>query len=107
MVKMNSLPVIFRNQAVKEQLDRICRENDVALLALFGSFLRGRPNAKSDVDILIRFHHPQGKSLLDLIRTERQMGKVFKRKVDLLTPEALSPYFRNRVLKTMRVIYEG
>ena len=106
MVKMNSLPARFRKKAVGEHLDRICEQNDVVFLALFGSFAHGRQTVRSDVDLLVKFDKTKDKSLLDLIRAEREMKKVFHRKVDLVTEKSLSPYLRKSVLKSLRVIYE-
>ncbi len=106
MVKINSLPVLFRGKDMEQKLEKVCGDNDVSLLALFGSFVHGQATRKSDVDLVVQFDHPTDKSLLDLIRTERQMGRVFKRKVDLVTLNSLSPYIKKDVLRTMRVIYE-
>lgn len=106
MVKINSLPIKFRKKNIGDQLDRICEENDVVFLALFGSFAQGRETAKSDLDLLVKFDKSKGKSLLDLIRAQRQMKKVFRRKVDLVTENSLSPYLKKNILKSLRVIYE-
>ena len=106
MVKIGSLPRVFRGKGVKDGLEKICLANDVSFLALFGSFVNGNPTHKSDVDLLVKFNRMQDRSLLDLIRTEREMGRVLKRKVDLVTADGISPYFKNDVVKTMRVIYK-
>lgn len=106
MVKMNSLPARFRKKAVGDQLNRICEQNDVVFLALFGSFAKNRQTVRSDVDLLVKFDKLKDKSLLDLIRAEREMKKVFHCKVDLVTEKSLSPYLRKNVLKSLRVIYE-
>ena len=80
--------------------------NLVVFLALFGSFAHGRQTVRSDVDLLVKFDKTKDKSLLDLIRAEREMKKVFHRKVDLVTEKSLSPYLRKSVLNSLRVIYE-
>jgi predicted nucleotidyltransferase len=43
---------------------------------------------------------------LDLIHAESQLKKLFRRKVDLLTIGSISPYLREEVLNSMKVIYE-
>ena len=106
MVKINYLPQEFRRKTVKEKLERVCEENDIVFLALFGSFAVGKPNKKSDVDILVKFDEAKRKTLLDLIHTENEMKKLFKRDVDLLTEGSLGPYLKNNILKSMRVVYE-
>ncbi|MEW6026343.1 MAG: nucleotidyltransferase family protein [Planctomycetota bacterium] len=106
MIKVNHLPNTFRTRAIRERIEKVCRQNDVVFMALFGSFARGQQTPKSDIDILIRFDSSREKSLLDLIHTENEMRKVFKRKVDLLSQESISPYLRNEILRSMKVVYE-
>lgn len=106
MVKIGNLPEEFNKQTVKERLKKICKKNDVILLALFGSFVRGEQKKKSDIDILIKFDTSKEKSLLDLIHTENELKELFGKKVDLLTQESISPYLRNEIISSMKVIYE-
>lgn len=106
MVKIDNLPEQFNRQTVKERLKNICEKNDVILLALFGSFVRGEQKKKSDIDILVKFDASKEKSLLDLIRLENELKEIFGRKVDLLTQESISPYLRNEILNSMKIIYE-
>jgi len=86
------------------QLIDICRQNDVSMIGVFGSMARGEAKQKSDIDLIIRFS--KRKSLLALVRLERELSEALGRKVDLLTEGALSPYLRERILKEMRVVYE-
>jgi predicted nucleotidyltransferase len=75
-------------------------------MAIFGSFVRGKQNRKSDIDIAIEFERNSQKSLLDLVRIENELRKVFKRKVDLGIFSSLSPYIIEDVKREMQVIYE-
>jgi hypothetical protein len=81
----------------------ICRRNDVSMLGIFGSMARGDSKKKSDIDLLVRFS--KRKSLLAVVRLERELTEALGRKVDLLTEGALSPYLRERILSEMRVVY--
>jgi uncharacterized protein len=83
----------------------ICRENDVAMLGVFGSMARGEANDQSDIDLLVEFS--KRKSLLALVALERKMSAAVGRKVDLLTEAAISPYLRDRIKRDLRVIYEA
>jgi len=58
---------------------RICRNNDISFLGLFGSYSRGEQNEKSDIDFLANFS--RRKSLLDHVRIERELSKVLGIKV--------------------------
>jgi len=82
----------------------ICRQNDVSMIGVFGSMARGEANKKSDIDLIVRFS--KRKSLLALVRLERELSTALGRKVDLLTEAAISPYLRDAILKDMRVVYE-
>ncbi|MBN2119154.1 MAG: nucleotidyltransferase family protein [Anaerolineales bacterium] len=86
------------------QLIDICRQNDVSMIGVFGSMARGDARKKSDIDLIVRFS--KRKSLLAVVRLERELSEALGRKVDLLTEAALSPYLRERILKEMRVVYE-
>ena len=88
----------------RERVEEICRRNDIDTLLLFGSVARGEETEESDVDLLVRFARP--KSLLDLVRIEREFSEALGRKVDLLTEGALSPYLRERILGEAAVLYE-
>jgi uncharacterized protein len=81
----------------------ICRQNDVAMVGIFGSMARGEAKATSDIDLLVRFS--TRKSLLSVVRLERELSEALNRKVDLLTEAAISPYLRERILKEVRVVY--
>lgn len=83
----------------------ICRDNDVAMLGVFGSMARGEATDQSDIDLLVEFS--TRKSLLALVSLERKMSSALDRKVDLLTEAAISPYLRDRVKRDLTVIYEA
>lgn len=88
----------------KTKLARLCEQNDIAFLGVFGSFARGELTSKSDVDFLVRFS--QRKSLLDLVKAQRQFKEALGRDVDLLTEGSISPYLIDRIKDEVRVIYE-
>ena len=87
------------------RLIAICRKNDVSLIGVFGSVARGEATEKSDIDLLVRFSGR--KSLLALVRLERELSAALNRKVDLLTEPAISPYLRDGILHDLQVIYEA
>jgi len=83
----------------------ICRANDAEMIAVFGSTARGDATPESDVDLLVRFS--RRKSLLALIRLERELSAALGRKVDLLTEASISPLIRQRILGELKVLYEA
>ena len=86
-----------------EKLIQICRENDVAMLGVFGSMARGEATEQSDIDLLVKFSERKG--LLAHVRLERILSESLDRNVDLLTEAAISPYIRENILKDLQVIY--
>ena len=80
------------------------KEYNVQYIALFGSRARGDAKRDSDFDFLVRFERP--KSLLKVIHMERQLSRMLKRKVDLVTEGALNPLLKNSVLEDAKVLYE-
>lgn len=52
-----------------DRLEEVCRSHDIALLRIFGSGAWDEASADSDVDFLVEF--TTRKSLLDLVRAER------------------------------------
>ena len=87
------------------KLADVCRRNDVTRLRVFGSYARGEATGTSDVDLIADFSAP--KSLLDIVRIEREMSAALGLTVDLLTEGAISPYIRERIADDLQVIYEA
>jgi predicted nucleotidyltransferase len=105
-IEIQNLPEELRRKGVEEKLAEICRKNDIVFMAVFGSFARGEQNRRSDIDIAVEFDRNGEKSLLDLVRIENGLRKIFRRKVDLVVLRSLSPYIIEDVKKEMLVIYE-
>jgi predicted nucleotidyltransferase len=105
-IEIQNLPERLRRKVLEEKLAEICQKNDIVFMAIFGSFVKGEHNRKSDIDIAIDFERSREKSLLDLVRIENELRWVFKRKVDLGIFSNLNPYIIEDVKKQMRIIYE-
>lgn len=94
------LNLVKNNKAIRE----ICEKNGITFVGVFGSIARKEDNEQSDVDLLISFEVE--KSLLDLVRLEREFAQVVGRDVDLLTKSSLSKYLRKQIESDIRVIYD-
>ncbi|MBW2989461.1 nucleotidyltransferase family protein [Candidatus Woesearchaeota archaeon] len=79
------------------------KKQGVKKIALFGSYARNNETPKSDVDILVEFKRK--KSLLELIRIERELSEKSGVKIDLLTTKSVNPLIADSIKKEMRVIY--
>jgi predicted nucleotidyltransferase len=105
-IEIKNLPEELRRKGLEEKLAEICQKNDIVFMAIFGSFVRGEQKRRSDIDIAIEFERSSEKSLLDLVRIENELRRVFKRKVDLGIFSSLNPYIIEDVKKEMRIVYE-
>lgn len=87
------------------QLADFCRRHHIRRLALFGSALRDDFRPDSDVDVLVEFEpgHVPG---LAFFTIETELSELLGRRVDLNTPQFLSPYFRDAVLAEAEVQYD-
>ena len=92
------------------QIDRagiaeFCRKHHIRKLAFFGSVLRDDFRPDSDVDMLVEFE-PEDMPGLAFFAMEAELSEMLGRKVDLNTPQFLSPYFRDKVVAEAVVQYE-
>lgn len=87
------------------QLADFCVRHDVANLSLFGSQLHGDARPDSDIDLLVEFLPDAHPSLFDLGGMIMELRQLLGRDVDLRTPDDLSPYFRNHVLREAKLLY--
>lgn len=86
-------------------LHKVPGRDRIRRVSLFGSYARGATHEGSDIDLLIKFSAPVG--FFDLVRVQRDLERSLQRKIDLVTPGALSPYFRGEVLRTAVPVYES
>jgi predicted nucleotidyltransferase len=87
------------------EIAEFCRRNGIRRLSFFGSVLSDRFSDASDVDILVEFEPDRRVGYFGLAAMERELSQVVGRKVDLRTPDELSRYFRDDVLRAARVQY--
>ena len=78
----------------------VCARYRIRKLSLFGSVLRGTARAESDVDLLVEFEPGATPTLLDMAAIEGELSSLLGgRRVDLRTPQDLSRYFRDEVVR--------
>ncbi len=90
----------------KIKIDELCRRHHIVRLAFFGSVLRDDFRPDSDVDILVEFY-PEHIPGLAFFRIELELSELLGRKVDLQTPNFLSPLIRNKILQESLVQYDA
>ena len=91
-----------------DALAALCRRHRIRKLSLFGSALKGVARPDSDVDFLVEFEPAATPSLFDLADIERELSTLLGgRRVDVRTPQDLSRYFRDEVIREAEVQYES
>lgn len=90
----------------KEDITALWRRYGIRRLALFGSILREDFGPAGDIDILVEFE-PGGTPGFGFIELEDTLSRSLGHSADLHTPETLSRYFRETVLKGARPPYDA
>jgi len=85
-----------------EKIFSFLQKEGATKVAVFGSYARGEEKPESDIDILVEFS--ENKSLLTLVRIERELSEFLGVKVDLLTEESISPYLIDGIKREAKVI---
>lgn len=84
-----------------------CPHRDAIIsVAIFGSYVNGNASEDSDVDVLIDFAPDATIGFFALAHIKRFLEGVLGITVDLLTPAAISKYFRDAVLQQAEYLYE-
>lgn len=90
----------------REKIAEFCQRHHIRKLSLFGSVLREDFRPDSDIDFLVEFEPGKTPSFFELFRMETELSQMLEgRKIDLRTPNELSPYFRDRVMASALVQY--
>jgi len=89
------------NEIILQHKDELREKYDIKEIGIFGSFVRGEENSKSDIDILIEFNElPDIYILIDL---EDFLKNLLKYKVDVVRKAAIRHELREEILE--EVVY--
>ncbi|MBN1796176.1 MAG: nucleotidyltransferase family protein [Sedimentisphaerales bacterium] len=79
---------------------------DIKSVAIFGSYVNGNASQDSDIDVLIDFEPTAVIGFFALSDIKDNFEAFLQKTVDLLTPQAISKYFRDEVLQQAEYVYE-
>ncbi len=91
----------------KDKLAGFCKRNHIRKLSVFGSAVRGELQPGSDIDLLVEFEPNLTPGLFSIVKMEMELTEMLGRKVDLRTPEDLSQYFRDEVIRNAELQYQA
>lgn len=87
---------------INEQQEKI-RSFGVRRCGLFGSFRHDEITPTSDVDLFVEFE-PDQKTFLNYVNLSFFLEEILGRKVELVTPESLSPYLAPDILNEVEYV---
>ena len=79
----------------------LSKEYSVKKIGLFGSFSDETNTLESDIDLLVEFEKPIGWKFFSL---ELYLEKIFERKVDLVTKNALKYQIKNEIMSKLEYV---
>jgi len=92
-----------------EKIAEFCRRWKISRLAVFGSAVRGKLRADSDIDLLATFASDADWSMFDHYLMEDELIKLLDREVDLVSKKAIeenpNPIFKREILRSSKEIY--
>ena len=86
---------------LKELKPELKKQFAVREIGLFGSFADNSFSEDSDIDILVELERPIGWKIFTL---EIYLEKVFGRKIDLVTKNALKEQIKDNILKQVNYV---
>lgn len=92
------------SDTTRQQLEQVCRKYHVRKLSIFGSTLHGNARPDSDLDVLVEFEPGKAPGFA-FASLQRVLSGLLGGNVDLRTPNDLSRYFRDTVVKEAKAIY--
>jgi len=87
---------------LKEKILSTLEKYDADRAGIFGSYAREEAHEDSDLDLLVHFR--EQKSLLTLVRIERELTERTGIKVDLITEQSVSPYLVDNIKSELKAI---
>lgn len=99
----------FRMLTAQTLLDTLASQKDalqkfgVTRMGVFGSTIRGESTEKSDIDLLVEFE-PSSHTYRNYYGTATYLENLFKRPVDLVTSNSISPYIKPYIEKEIQYV---
>jgi hypothetical protein len=82
----------------RDSILSIAASHGMSHVRVFGSMAQNAYTADSDIDLLVKID--PSRSLLDIIDAKYQMEDLTRRRVDIITEGALSPYLQDEILQS-------
>ncbi len=105
-----TLEIVYKRLKISpESLAKLCQENKIKELAVFGSILRDDFYENSDIDLLVSYQSTAKRGLIQKIQMIETLKLLFNRDVDLVSKKAIENSHnwirRQNILDSAEVIY--
>lgn len=98
--------ILKKNQVVEKIKSYLKAWKNISRAWIFGSFVRGEDDSKSDLDLMIEFSDNQTVTLFDLAEIKHELEILIHREVDVVMIESVTPVFLQTIKNDLRLIYE-
>ena len=98
------MDAVIRIAIDRDRIAEICRRHRIVKMSLYGSVIRDDFTPASDVDVLVELD-PDYKPGFAFFGIATDLEREFGRRVDVLQPKELSPYYKVEVLREAVPIY--
>ncbi|MCY3908182.1 MAG: nucleotidyltransferase family protein [Anaerolineaceae bacterium] len=89
----------------EDRIREYCARQPIRRLSIFGSAMRNELTPESDIDLLVEYLPDAAISLFDMGGHLTDLSEIIGRRVDLCTPDGLSPYVRDEIVESAKLIY--
>ncbi len=93
-------------QKIRQAIEQSTFRDDIQKVSLFGSYAYGTPRADSDVDLLVEFAPASNVGFFQFFYIHEDLESKVQKKLDLVTPGALSKFIREDIIRVAEPIYE-
>ena len=87
------------------EIREYCAGQPILRLSVFGSAARNELTPASDVDLLVEYQPDAPVGFFNMALHMMDLSEIFGRRVDLATPNSLSPFIRQAVLESAELLY--
>lgn len=99
----------FKIPVPQDQVNEFCLRWDIIELAFFGSVLNDDFQKDSDIDVLVRFSPLSHHSLFGMVRMQKELELIFRRKVDLVSRSGVeksrNSIRKRAILESAKIVY--
>lgn len=100
MVRAKDIPTLEQVLTkLRENLPALRAKYQIKSLAVFGSYVRGEQEERSDLDILVDFEEDAPLTLIGFVGLQNSLSDLLGVKVDLVERKGLKPRMGDRVVR--------